>query len=294
MGANEGRKKPWLAAVIALFLPPAAMAYLNRGGWALAYFLALIAIIVGGFYFLPTMVSTDDAGEFARYAAGSLNLLGVLHAYLLARFGKANGPGKWYSRRWYLIAAGYYAFFGLLLIVRAFFYQTFNVPSASMAPTVVKGDFFVADKSVYREREPVRGDVILFRPGIFPQNIFFKRVVGLPGERIQLRGGVIFINGRPIDRANINCGSTPCDPAQYMERLSPSRSYRVQIADAGGEVENTEVFVVPANSYFVLGDNRDNSDDSRTQIGYVSSDQIIGRATYKYISGGHYVWELIQ
>jgi signal peptidase I len=289
--SETGRRRPWLVALIAFFLPSAAMAYLNRGWWAVAYFVGILVIGAIGFVLLPTTTSTSFADTFVQYAAASLNLVGVVHAFILARKKEAERAPKWYSRRWYLIAASYYGFFAILLLVRAFLYQTFNVPSEGMSPTVSRGDFFIASKVAYKNDAPVRGDIVLFRPSPFPQTIYFKRVIGLPGEKIQIKGGVVFVNGQAVQQSAVRCSSYPCEAGRYRENLSSGLDYGVIILNRPSDPENTRVFSVPPESYFVLGDNRDNSDDSRfDNVGYVSREQIIGRAAFKYIADGHWTW----
>ena len=167
--------------------------------------------------------------------------------------------------------------FLLALLIKTFLVQAFYIPSASMEPTLLIGDRVLVNKVVYHLHSPRRGDVIVFsnpQPGIrvhrnpasaffhwlteglgvsaSPDKDFIKRVVGLPGEEVKIDDrGVVYINGNPIHEP-------------YLSPFKDTRSY--------GPV------IVPANSLFVMGDNRVNSNDSRFQLGFIPYDKVVGRA----------------
>ena len=299
LGAFRNRR-PWLAAVIAFFSPFIAMLFLNRGRWALVYLGALLLIAAIGFAALPTIAAPSPIEFAIQSCATLLGIIGSLHAFFIAKKWDVGQLLHWYARRWYVIAAIFYGFFGILLIVRTYFYQPFNVPSAGMSPTLNVGDFFLASKSAYRSKEPARGDIIVFHPsGSFAKYSFVKRIVGMPGERIQLKNGALFINGLPVLRRRVqnfsmNCGGGQCSVAQYEERLPSAHPYNIAKIEPHGRPDNMEAVMVPANAYFVLGDNRDNSADSRHDLGFVLRKNIIGRAAFKYIANGHWTWEPIN
>jgi signal peptidase I len=184
----------------------------------------------------------------------------------------------------------------LALVVRTVPVQPFLIASASMAPTLQKGDqAFVAKYPAGDSRHsppggaatPERGDVVAFIPPKGPSLVFFKRVVGLPGERIQMKEGQLYIDDKPVIRESVGdfvgqgaCGSEQIGRVKrWRETLPNGASYETLDCVDNGFYDNTNVYTVPSGSFFMLGDNRDNSTDSRmlSEMGYVSLDSIIGR-----------------
>ncbi len=142
----------------------------------------------------------------------------------------------------------------LSLIIITFIVQAFYIPSGSMEPTLMVNDRILVAKFLYRIEPIERGDVIVFRFPLNPQRDFVKRVIGLPENRVQLKEGVVYVNG---------------------QRLS-ERGYTIQ-----PDFSNYGPIVVPEGQYFVMGDNRNNSEDSRF-FGYVPRANIIGKALFIY------------
>ena len=194
----------------------------------------------------------------------------------------------------------------IALVIRVLLFQPFTIPSASMEPTLFQGDYIIVSKFAYgfsrhslpfspqlfRGRllghEPQRGDVIVFKLPRDDHTDYIKRLIGLPGDRVQVRRGVVYINGRgvPRDEMTPTTERTPFGfgrPVQrYRETLPNGRSYVTYSYGSGGDVDNTGVYVVPEGHYFLMGDNRDNSQDSRfpeeTGVGYVPFENLEGRA----------------
>jgi signal peptidase I len=146
----------------------------------------------------------------------------------------------------------------LALLIRTFVVQAFTIPSGSMIPTLLVGDYILVNKFIYRFKDPVRGDVIVFKYPWDEKRDFIKRVVGLGGEEIVIKGRTVFLNGKPLD-----------DPHAFFVDSATTQEY--------GPV------VVPPGSYFVMGDNRDNSQDSR-YWGFVRRGKIKGKAFLTYWS----------
>ncbi|MEP9397257.1 signal peptidase I [Mesorhizobium sp. KR2-14] len=196
----------------------------------------------------------------------------------------------------------------LALVIRTFLFQPFSIPSGSMRPTLLEGDYLFVTKWAYGYSryslpfspdlfsgriwgsEPERGDVAVFKFPPNPALDYIKRVVGLPGDRIQMKDGQLFINGEgvprvkigQIDNPDITEVSRPVDV--YRETLPNGVSYDTLDLTPNSIGDNTREFVVPEGHYFMMGDNRDNSTDSRFSVGYVPSENLVGRANIIFFS----------
>jgi signal peptidase I len=296
-------RRPWTAAVISLFIGPwLGMLFLNRGRWALVYLSALVVLIVLIVEFLPDtfLPAGGSKKEFLQNANFALGMVGAIHAYFVARRWNAEQRLAWYSRRWYLFAGGLIGVMALLLGLRTFAYRPFNMPSASMYPSLQIGDAFLVSKATYNSSAPQRGDVVVFWASKY-QVYFVKRIVGIPGDHVQMIGDRLFVNGMKMSQRRIEDFSGSCDTGygcrvpQFEEALPGGKTVRILDGVANGPLDNTDLFEVPADSYFVLGDNRDNSEDSRREgVGFVPYAAIIGRVAYKYVSSGHWTWQSIN
>ena len=199
----------------------------------------------------------------------------------------------------------------IALIFRTFLFHPFNIPSGSMEPTLLIGDYLFVSKFAYGysrysfpidlgfvdgrvwEGSPERGDIVVFRPPREPGTDYIKRVVGLTGDRIQVLDGALHINGEAVEREPAGewegegrFGSRG-GIAQYRETLPNGVSYITLDMTENGAGDNTRVFEVPPGHYFLMGDNRDNSQDSRFldgPVGYVPSENLVGRAEIIFFS----------
>ena len=198
----------------------------------------------------------------------------------------------------------------LALLVRTFLYQPFNIPSGSMKSTLLVGDYLFVSKFSYGwskyslpyaavpfsgrilGSEPTRGDVAVFKLPRDNETDYIKRVIGLPGDRIQVRRGLLHINGEAVK-------VEPVEPfaergrfgqtkrlAAFKETLPGGVSHTILRETDEGYQNNTPEFVVPAGHYFMMGDNRDNSQDSRylDAVGYVPAENLIGKAQVIFFS----------
>lgn len=290
-------RRPWAAAITTfLFSPVMGMLYLGRGAWALFYLAAMVLLAVTPLVLFPAGLASFQPIELMRLAEWLPSLAGVIHAYVLARRWDTAVPLRWYAH-WYAVLGITAAPLALAFGLRTFVYQPFNMPTGSMSPTLNIGDYFFASKFAYDSSPPQRGDVVIFRnSGGAP---YVKRIVGLPGEHIQMRAGVLFVDGvaarqrRVADWTETDLFGSIQHVSQYRETLPGGRTDL--ILDRGTtDMDNTAMFAVPADSYFVLGDNRDNSDDSRLNIGYVARDRILGRAAFKFAQNGRWAWKPIN
>jgi signal peptidase I len=192
----------------------------------------------------------------------------------------------------------------LALLFRSFLYEPFHIPSGSMLSTLYEGDYIFVSKFSYGYTHfsfpmsirffdgriwsdaPERGDIAVFRLPTNPSIDYIKRVVGLPGDTIRVVDGVLHINGRPVDLKRIADTQFPDDEgnvrsvATYSETLPNGRKHIVLDETKLGDVDFTDEYEVPKGHYFVMGDNRDNSVDSRYQneVGFVPAENLIGRA----------------
>ena len=191
----------------------------------------------------------------------------------------------------------------IAVVVRTVAFQPFSIPSASMTQTLLVGDYLFVSKFSYGysrysipfapdlfgggrilASEPERGDVAVFRLPSDPKIDYIKRVIGLPGDRIRMENGVVLINDQPVAR----------EPAGeyegvrvWKETLPNGVSYTTLDITDNSPADNTREFLVPEGHYFMMGDNRDNSNDSRMSVGFVPLENFVGRATIVFFSIGN-------
>ncbi|MFN7225974.1 MAG: signal peptidase I [Holosporales bacterium] len=198
----------------------------------------------------------------------------------------------------------------LALTFRTIAFEPFNIPSESMLPGLVIGDYLFVSKPSYgygtysaplpipalKDRlwftPPQRGDVVVFRPPHMPDVAFIKRLIGLPGDRVQVLGGALYLNGAMVSRTPTTPyihprrpGGEPESLPTFIETLPNGVNYTiVELDSTQGDLDNTREFTVPEGHYFFMGDNRDRSDDSRASVGMVPKANLIGRAETLFFS----------
>lgn len=198
----------------------------------------------------------------------------------------------------------------IAVFVRSFFLEPFDIPSGSMIPSLLVGDYLFVTKTSYGYSrhsfplsiplvkgrvlytEPKRGDVIVFKLPSDNRTDYIKRLIGLPGDRVQVKGGRLFINGTMIEREN-DGDYVMRDPysgkalryTRYVETLPEGVKHPILEVSDEGPFDNTDEFTVPADHFFFMGDNRDNSLDSRSvQVGFVPKLNLVGKARFLFFS----------
>lgn len=278
-------KRRWWAALLLFVFAASGYLYVGRPGkyfGFLAYYAALLLMM----FVLPGALLSQPAVLIGLIALTlAVGLFIIVDLIKLSR-SQPNYQLRWYNR-WWVYVGTFVIALALSFLPELFGGQanqsvrTFSIPSLSGMPALRVGDIIVVNNHAYRRAKPERGDVVVFSVPRRQNVHWIKRVVGLPGDRIQMKNGLLYINGTAVKRAPAGrferAGHKPLD--QYREQLPGGRSYLT--LDSGQSVgDNSTAITVPQDHYFVMGDNRDNSSDSRfSQIGPVPLSHISGRAT---------------
>ena len=197
----------------------------------------------------------------------------------------------------------------IAVIIRSLFIQPFYIPSSSMEPTLLVGDRLFVTKYSYGYSKhsfpfsppilskriffnsPKRGDVIVFKTPADNRTDYIKRLIGLPGDRVQFIDANLYLNNSEIlkskilNKIKINCGNRTIDALRFEEKLPNGKKFHtVYLKDY--TYQNSDEFIVPKDHYFFLGDNRDCSKDSRflSSVGYVHKDNLVGKAQFIFFS----------
>lgn len=256
-------RRPWLAALLTIFETGLGHIYsgnLKRGlilfgvdqFLFLAFVTSLIVIVPNAFYMIV-----------AIFAGVAFTVYCVVDAVLIAQRNKKNYALEKYNR-WF-VYVGYILIAELLVqtctsfIVVPYLVQTYKMPTISMEPTLLVGDRILINKHIYKTDEPKRGEVVVFRYPLSPEKAYVKRLIGEPGDTVEMVGRTVYINGKPI------------------------KEHYAQYVDPGSINDHFGPYRVPSNQYFVMGDNRDNSQDSR-YWSFVPRKNFLGKAIIIYWS----------
>ena len=207
----------------------------------------------------------------------------------------------------------------IAVLIRSLLFQPFYIPSSSMEPTLLVGDRIFVSKYTYGyskhsfpfspkitnkrffSKDPKRGDLVVFKTPADNRTDYIKRLIGMPGDIIQFIEGEIFINNKKILRQQIEnektirCGNFFLETNTYVETL-PNGVKHLAAYKKKGSLQNSKIFKVPENHYFLLGDNRDCSKDSRylSSVGYVNSLNLVGKAKIIFFSNDTNVSSLLK
>lgn len=206
-------------------------------------------------------------------------------------------------------------------IIRSFFFEPFHIPSSSMKPNLLIGDYIFVSKFSYGysrysfpfginffsgrifKNLPKRGDIAVFRLPSDPSINYVKRIIGLPGDNVQMRHGVLFINEERVDKI-LSGEFVDFENGQellyqrfvekFPKNLSPQNKEVFTLDLTARDEDDTGIYKVPEGHYFMMGDNRDNSQDSRflNKVGYVPEENLIGKATIIFLSIEKPIWQI--
>ncbi|MDR2189139.1 MAG: signal peptidase I [Azonexus sp.] len=291
--------KPWLAAVLGFFAQPLGFLYVAKPGWASIYF--FVPMLVGMVAFLSGWLSL--IGDVLTITVA---ILAAIHAWQIARKIPEGCQRPAYSR-WYGLLAWVIGAAVLIFLFRVFLFEPFRISSGSMMPSLQHDHEIVVQKwgyghygtfgiTVFRmamSKPLERGDVVVFEYPPNPAMDYVKRIIGVPGDIVTMRGSSLSINGQEVARERLN--DTALGQEQYREHMqekvylilhrAASERLPLQPINRFPFAENCQYAngglqcSVPAGHYFVLGDNRDDSKDSR-YWGFVPQANIIGKMVY--------------
>ncbi|HUK60496.1 MAG TPA: signal peptidase I [Stellaceae bacterium] len=263
------------AFLLSLIFPGVGQSYAGAQRRALAF--ASVALAWSLAYHLSPWLWAVRRSAILPPAILALVLLGVVlplsAAIDAARLARRGLPRLSRWRRWaaYVAFAAVPALPGLAAMLA---WQSFVVPSESMVPTMLLGDRLFAAVGYYRVFAPRQGELAVFALPQDPATFIVKRIIGLPGERVQVTNGVVAIDGAASLR-------TPLGGGSFMETLPGGAPHPIIVAHDDAPLENTGVFTVPPDRYFMMGDNRDDSLDSRDPgMGFVPAESLYAAASF--------------
>ncbi|MFC6441355.1 signal peptidase I [Bowmanella sp. JS7-9] len=282
------KPKGWIAIIVGIIFQPFVFLYVNRPRLFWCYFCASIVVTFLD-YLLHGNLVKDSIFEYT-YLSWLFIVICPIHAYKITKSYDSNQLRNWYTR-WWAIPCIYAAYFIPIFLFRAFLFEPFNISASSMSPTLNVGDHLIVKKwgfggySTYGidvvntdladEMLVQRGHIYVFYP---PKSInpYVKRVIGLPGDLIEIREDIIYVNGNALlsklvsESANEKIFRETFQDNSYLIQRLPSRPYNVN-----------STIRVPEHHYFFLGDNRDNSADSRIW-GTISGKNFVGEVIYVF------------
>ncbi len=268
----------WFAAILGFLVPPVAFVYLAKLRVAALCFLLLICSGIADYY-LESLVGFS-------FLALLLSIASAIYAFILAKRADLASDRKWYSRWWGAVSIPV-VIFSLIFLTRSFVVEPFSIPSESMSPSLEVGDHILVKKWGYglygsfgitlvnskkeNRIKPQRGEIVVIIP---PHNTsaFVERVIGLPGDLVEFGNKQLLINGSPIETENLGNG--------IFRETFGDNTYTVKYISDNSQLRSGK-WAVPDDHYFVMGDNRDNSADSRVW-GMVSANNIVGRVLIKW------------
>jgi len=285
----------WSTALVSAFGGPfGGFLWIGAGRLAVATLVGgsaiSLAIIYIGFPVLPGV----DLAWAANLSGIGLMILWVA---LIVPFASRFKPDRWYAHGFWVLVLVFLSSPVPAMVIRLFLFQPFSIPSGSMVPTLQEGDYLFVSKFAYGYSrysvpfgllpiegrifgaEPKRGDVVVFKFPPDPSMDYIQRIVGLPGDKVQMVDGLLRINDAAVGLQDAGTFSYEGRPAKLQRETLPGGvSHFVLDLTDNSIGDNTRVFEVPEGHYFVLGDNRDNASDSRFAVGFVPYENLVGKA----------------
>lgn len=260
--AGSSHRSGALAVVLAFFLPLVAFAYVRRPGWGIAYVLLGPALMFAAGRL--GLITTAMGYWTLLVAVYAIMLIGLVLAYRFARAMPEGAPLRWYNR-WYhyiwLALVGVAISYSMATHRGALFgFEPFRIPSTSMQPALVPGDFIVVDERASAMADIERGDIVIYMPRRYPEQAWTARVIGLPGETIVAKHHLVDIDGVRLQEPYLAHSREAADYPATFERVA-----------------------LGAEEYFLMGDNRPNAEDSRFQ-GPVARSAIRGKVRAIWLS----------
>ncbi|EPJ44673.1 MAG: hypothetical protein OFPII_32870 [Osedax symbiont Rs1] len=275
----------WIAALLGFVFQPLGMLYVMRTGWASCYFILIICTAIIEYIAVEKYQLT-----LFEYKPIALLVMGTcaVHCFKLATNQKPVIPRPWYSK-WFSLLAILATFYSTIFLVRSYLYEPFRLPSTSMYPTLEKGSYLIAKKLGYGNYGSLgitiqksamsaiikRGEIVIF---LYPKDLstlFVKRVIGLPGDEIIYDHKTLYLNGKEVS-------------TNYLSTTGTQQVFQEQIGNISYNVANDSRrkslkyrIKVAAGHYFVMGDNRDNSNDSR-YWGAVPEANLVGKVVHVF------------
>jgi signal peptidase I len=298
---NETTSRSWWSTALVSFFSGPFGGFLWIGRGTLALF-SLVVMSLAGLYLCYSGLPILPGLDLDIQSAVALSNIGagILSVFLVVPLAGRFKPTRWYSHGLSVLVLAGLVTWLVAFGIRSFLVQPFSIPAGSMNPTLMEGDHLFVSKVAYGYsrysvpfgllpiegrlfgKEPERGDIAVFKPPQDPAFDYIKRIVGLPGEKIQMIGGVLHINDVPVPLDEIGpyiAEEIEVNSARLQRETLPNGvSYEIINLTDDSFGDDTRPFIVPARHYFMLGDNRDNSMDSRFNVGAVPYENLVGRA----------------
>lgn len=289
------------AFVTLMMSPVIGMMYLNKGRLALVYLGVTLALIL-----LDEVLANYNVKDYeiiSLCTTLALYLVACVHTYRIAKAKTYELPFKWFSRFSSVLSLiTLYVMVAILLIVppvRSFLYEPYHIPSGSMLPALQIEDYILADKGVYGYSRyslpfhmnlwqgrifgapPQRGDIVVFALPSAPKIAYVKRVIGVGGDTVRLIDGIVYLNGAALEQKEVETTDTM---RKFIETLPSGKTYYIYNDKDDEPLDNTPLYTIPKGYYFMMGDNRDHSQDSRApdKVGFVHEDFLIGKAAIRF------------
>lgn len=257
----------WIAAALAFFMQFVSMLYVSKWKLSIGYF---FAAIVAGILDL-TLAKTG----VLKYTSLTLLLMVActIHAFIIATTFSPIAVRPWYSK-WYALVSIPTALFLSIFVFKLFFFETFRVPAGSMSPAIEAEDIILVSKMGFAT--PLkRGDIVVFEYPKDRSTSYVKRIIGLPGDSVEYKNKKLILNGKQVTSDEVEPGIG----FKIYEEAIDGTSYKVKVMPSRPGVDGK--YIVPDGQIFTLGDNRDNSNDSR-YWGYVPYENLVGKVIHVF------------